>query len=160
MVAFGIFMVAWPQPILVAFVWLFGIYAIADGVASLIHVWRTKSNIGMGTGLGIVSVLAGLIALIWPQATAVVVLMIVAVWILLLGVIQLAAGVSVRSVPGSGWGWMTAAGVMAIILGFTLFAVPEGGILAFLTFVGVMTILSGGFLIISALFVRNVARNS
>ena len=55
---------------------------------------------------------------------------------------------------------MTAAGVMAIILGFTLFAVPEGGILAFLTFVGVMTILSGGFLIISALFVRNVARNS
>lgn len=159
MVAFGVFMVTWPEPALVAFVWLFGIYAIADGVASLAHVWRSKSKVGMGAGLGVVSILAGLIALLWPQATAIVVLLIVAVWILLLGVIQMAAGVTVRSIPGSGWGWMVASGVMAIVLGFILFAVPEGGILAFLTFVGVMTIMSGGFLIISAIFVRNLARN-
>src|SRR5699024_5448485 len=85
MVAFGVFMIAWPKPVLIAFVWLFGIYAILDGVASFAHVWRTRSHIGMGIGLGLVSVLAGLVALIWPGVTAVAVLFIVAAWILLLG---------------------------------------------------------------------------
>lgn len=158
MVAFGIFMIAWPQPALIAFVWLFGIYAILDGVASFVHVWRTRSHIGMGVALGVVSVLAGLVALIWPGVTAVVVLFIFAAWILLLGVIQLAAGVSVRSVPGSGWGWLAASGALLVILGFFLFAAPEGGILAILAFVGVITLISGLALIVGAFFARKFAR--
>lgn len=157
MVAFGAFMIVWPKPVLVAFVWLFGIYAILDGVASFVHVWRARSHIGMGVGLGIVSVLAGLVALIWPAATAVVVLFIVAAWILLLGVIQMAAGVSVRSVPGSGWGGLVASGVLSILLGFLLFAAPSGGILAILVFVGILTIAAGVALIISAFYARKFA---
>src|SRR5699024_6243194 len=74
MAAFGVFKVVSPQPVLIAFVWLFGIYAIRDGISSFVHVWRTRSHIGMGVGLGIVSLLAGIIALVWPGATAVVVL--------------------------------------------------------------------------------------
>lgn len=158
MLLFGIFMVAWPEPVLLAFVWLFGIYAVLDGVASLVHVARTRSHIGMGVGLGIVSILAGLAALIWPGITAVVVLFIVAAWVLLLGIIQLAAGVSLKSVPGSGWGWAVASGVFSMILGFILFAAPGEGILAILVFVGAMTAASGLALIIFSFVARKFAR--
>lgn len=158
MAAFGVFMVVWPKPVLIAFVWLFGIYAILDGITSLVHVWRTRSHIGMGVGLGIVSLLAGIIALVWPGATAVVVLFIVAAWILLLGLIQVAAGVSVRSVPGSGWGWFVASGALSMILGFFLFAAPGSGIIAILTFVGAITIASGIALIVSAFYARKFAK--
>lgn len=158
MVAFGLFMIVWPEPALVAFVWLFGIYAIIDGAASLMHVWRTRSNIGMGVALGVVSVLAGLVALIWPGVTAVAALFLFAAWILLLGVIQLAAGVSVRRIPGSGWGWLAGAGALLVILGFLLFAAPSGGILAILTLVGAITIAAGVALIIAAVYARKFAR--
>lgn len=157
MVAFGLAMIAWPQTALVAFVWLFGIYAVLDGVTSFVHVWRTRSHIGMGVGLGIVSVLAGVVALVWPGATALVMLFLVAAWILLLGVIELAVGVSVRSVPGSGWGWLVASGALAIVLGFVLFAAPVGGIFVMLTFAGALTIASGVALIISAFVARRFA---
>src|SRR5699024_5209583 len=88
MAAFGVFMVVWPKPVLIAFVWLFGIYAILDATTSIVHAWRTRSPIGRGVGLGIVSLLAGIIALLWPGATAVVALIIVAAWRLLLRPIQ------------------------------------------------------------------------
>src|SRR5690625_2906049 len=158
MAAFGVVMVAWPEPVLIAFVWLFGIYAILDGAASLAHAWRTRSSIGMGVGLGVVSVLAGLAALIWPNATAVVVLIIVAAWVLLLGLIQLAAGVALKSVPGSGWGWAVASGVSFLILAFVLFAAPGQGILAILVFVGALTTVSGLLLIMAAWAARRFSR--
>lgn len=154
MTAFGIFMIAWPEPALVAFVWLFGIYAVLDGVASLVHVLRTRSHIGMGAGLGVVSLLAGAIALIWPNVTAVVILLIVALWMLLLGIIQLAAGFTLRTLPGSGWGWLVASGVASLLLGFLLFAAPGDGLLAILTFFGVLMAVAGVALIIGAVMAR------
>lgn len=154
MVIFGVIVLVWPEPALVAFVWLFGIYAILDGVASLAHVWRTRSHIGMGVGLGIVSLLAGLVALIWPGVTAVVALFIVAAWLLVLGLIQVAAGVVVRAVPGSGWGWIVGSGVLTMLLGFFLFGAPSSGILALLVLMGVMLIASGLVLMVAAIFAR------
>lgn len=158
MITFGVVVLVWPKPALVAFMWVFGFYAILDGVASFVHAWRTRSNVGLSIALGVVSVLAGIVALVWPGATAVVALMIVAVWVILLGVLQLAAGVSVRSVPNSGWGWLAAAGVVLIILGFVLIAAPSGGILAILAFVGGLNIAAGILLVIAAFSVRRAAR--
>lgn len=158
MTAFGSFMIAWPEPALVAFVWLFGIYAVLDGAASLVHVWRTRSHIGMGVGLGVVSLLAGAIALIWPNATAVVILLIVALWMLLLGIIQLSAGFALRTLPGSGWGWLAASGVASLVLGFMLFAAPGEGLLAILTFFGVLLAIAGVALIIGAIMARRFVR--
>lgn len=160
MAAFGIFMIVWPEPVLVAFVWLFGVYAILDGVASLVHAWKSKSGIGMGAGLGVVSVVAGLVALIWPGATAVVILMIVAVWIILLGIIQISAGIGVRSVPQSGWGWLVASGALSLVLGFLLIAAPGGGLLAILTFYGAMTALAGVALVVASLVARRFVKQT
>lgn len=160
MVLFGILMVAWPETALVAFVWLFGIYAILDGVTSLVHVWRTRSHVGLGLALGIVSIVAGVVALVWPQATAVVMLFILAAWILLLGIVQIAAGIGVRKIPGSGWGWLVASGVAAVVLGVVLFAAPVSGLFVILGFAGALTIISGIALLIAAFYARRVANRA
>lgn len=157
MIAFGAVVLMWPEPALIAFMWLFGIYAILDGIASFVHARRTRSNVGLSLSLGVVSVIAGIVALVWPSATAVVALMIVAVWVILLGVLQLAAGVSIRSIPNSGWGWLAAAGATLMLLGFFLIAAPAGGILVILTFVGTLNIVAGILLVIAAIAVRRAA---
>ena len=90
-IAFGIFVIAAPQASVLAIVFVFGAYAIIDGVVHLMSAWRNSRG-GRGWLIfeGLVSIAAGAVAFAWVGLTA-----------LLFGVVLIALGVRLRSWRGA-----------------------------------------------------------
>jgi uncharacterized membrane protein HdeD (DUF308 family) len=84
----------------VALVFVFGFYAILDGVSAIMIGGRSRGEPYWGWLIvqGVVSAFTGVVALIWPGLTALALLFVVAFWAIMLGSARLAA----RSRPASG----------------------------------------------------------
>src|ERR1700752_775067 len=96
-IIFGILAFAWPGLTLAVLVILFGAYAIVDGVLGLISAFRGDTHHRVLLALeGVVSVLAGIVAFVWPVITAFVLLYIIAFWAIVTSVIEIIAAVRLR----------------------------------------------------------------
>ena len=162
MVLFGIIALVSPGIALLTLVWVFGIYAILDGIAAV--------ALGIGTRgephwvwtivQGVVSVLAGLVALVWPGVTALALLFLIAFWAILLGVGEIGGAFAARQRGPNAWGWTLAAGVLNIVFGVLLLIWPGSGILTLVWLVGIFALAGGIALIVLAFRVRSVARST
>ena len=87
-VLFGLYALFSPAAALLALVFVFGFYAIMDGVAAIAVGFRHRrtSHWGWHVVQGVVSLIAGLIALFWPGPTLLALVLIIAVWSIVLGV--------------------------------------------------------------------------
>ena len=160
-VIFGIVAIVWPSITTWALVVIFGIYAIIDGVVALGRAWQTRGRFadwGWWALVGIVSIAAGIVALVWPQITALVLLYVIAFYAILFGVLELIGAFTARKIPGSAWGWRLAAGILAIILGIVLLWTPGTGILAIIWVLGWYAIFFGVLLIVLAFKLKGHAR--
>jgi uncharacterized membrane protein HdeD (DUF308 family) len=93
-IAFGILTVALPAVAVTALVLLFGIYSLADGFASLSSALRQRiGGRWMQVLVGVLSVVAGLVALFWPGITAVALILVIAWWAILIGIVEIIAAI-------------------------------------------------------------------
>ncbi|EOM77349.1 HdeD family acid-resistance protein [Rhodococcus rhodnii] len=163
-VLFGIVALVWPGITVLALVFVFGVYAIVDGVVAIARSVSARGRSGSGWGwwvaLGVVSVIAGVIALVWPGVTAVVLLYIIAIYAMIFGILGAVGAVRLRHVPGSGWGWLLAASVLAVLFGIVLTIAPGAGILGFVVLMGVYAIAFGVLLVVGSLSLRSAARST
>nr|WP_238586303.1 HdeD family acid-resistance protein [Rhodococcus rhodochrous] len=162
-VLFGVVALVWPGITVWALVVVFGIYAIVDGVVLVYHSIRDRARLdgwGWWLAMGLVSIAAGIVALVWPAATALVVLYIIAFYAILFGVTGIIGALSFRKVPNSGWGWSLFAGILAVLLGVVLLIFPGSGIISLIWLLGIYAILFGVLLIIVAFQVRKVAKEA
>lgn len=70
-------------------VFLFGIYSIADGLITIVRAIRDREHLsswGWWVFTGVVSVGAGIVALVWPGITALVLLYIIAFYAIMFGI--------------------------------------------------------------------------
>jgi uncharacterized membrane protein HdeD (DUF308 family) len=162
MAIFGIIALVSPGIALLTLVWVFGFYAIIDGVAAIVIGIRTRGEPHWVWTIvqGVISVLAGIIALIWPGMTALVMLFVVGFWAILLGIGEIAAAFASRKSGATDWGWTLAAGILNIIFGIVLLIWPAGGILALIWLVGIFALAGGIALIVLAFRVRSVAKSA
>jgi uncharacterized membrane protein HdeD (DUF308 family) len=144
-VSFGILAFAWPRITLASLVVLFGIYAIIDGVSSI------AVGIARGAGgtpwwqmvpVGIVSVIAGVLTLLWPGVTAVVLLVVIAAWLILGGIVEIYAAIRLRALIENEW-LLILSGAFSILFGTILIARPGAGALAVLLIIGSCAIVLG-----------------
>lgn len=162
-VLFGVVALVWPGITVWALVVVFGIYAIVDGVVLVYHSIRDRARLdgwGWWLAMGLVSIAAGIVALVWPAATALVVLYIIAFYAILFGVTGIIGALSFRKVPNSGWGWSLVAGILAVLLGVVLLIFPGSGIISLIWLLGIYAILFGVLLIVVAFQVRKVAKEA
>src|SRR6516225_5069772 len=71
-VLFGILAFVWPGMALLTLVYLFGAYALADGILALINAFSAPKGYPRFGSLifnGLVSIAAGVLAFIWPGIT-------------------------------------------------------------------------------------------
>ena len=94
--------------------------------------------------------------LAWPDTIGKILMFIVGIWAILAGIGGIAAGFRMKQVPGSGWGWFLAWGVLAAAFGIALLVSPASGILAILWLVGIWAIMAGVVFIFASFFVRKV----
>jgi uncharacterized membrane protein HdeD (DUF308 family) len=95
-VIFGIVTLAWPGMTLLALIFLWGFYALIDGVSSIALGAAVRGHRWSNVLIGVVGVLAGLVAIMLPGETAVVLLVIIAIWAIVAGLVQVIAGFALR----------------------------------------------------------------
>jgi uncharacterized membrane protein HdeD (DUF308 family) len=162
MVIFGLIALVSPGIALLTLVWVFGFYAILDGISAIVIGIRTRGEPHWVWTIvqGVISVLAGIIALFWPGITALVLLFVIAFWAILLGIGEIAGAFASRKSGAKDWGWTLAAGILNVIFGIVLLIWPAGGILALIWLVGIFALAGGIALIVLAFRVRSVAKSA
>jgi uncharacterized membrane protein HdeD (DUF308 family) len=159
LVLLGIAIFAWPHATLTVFVVFFAAYLIIDGIASIVQGFSQRRDgepSGWSFAQGILAIAFGIAVLAWPDTIGKILMVIVGVWAILAGIAGIAAGFRMKQVPGSGWVWFLAWGILALIFGIALIANPAAGILSILWLVALWAILAGVVFIIASFFVRKV----
>src|SRR3954454_8262492 len=88
-VLFGLTALFWPGLILVVLILLFGAYALVDGVLASIDALRSSRRSTRRRLLlieGVIGILFGIFALLWPDLTALALLYTIAFWAILTGI--------------------------------------------------------------------------
>ncbi len=137
-ILFGLMLIMSPVVSLLTLTILFGILAFADAIVGMIH--------GVGGGghgkswwemilLGLVGLAAGLIAIFWPQITALALVYIIAWWAIFRGIFEIVAAIRLRKVIEGEW-FMLLSGIVAIAFGVLVFFSPLVGAISIMLVLG------------------------
>ena len=143
-ILFGVLAFTWPGLTAVILVTIWGVYALFDGVVGIIAGIRGKW--GSLVVLGVLSILAGAVALVWPGLTAISLLWVLAIWIIVAGVMQIAAAVRLRKEVQGEWMWILS-GILMVVLGLVFFMRPGAGILSVTWLIASLAIVWGILLV-------------
>ncbi len=159
-VVFGLYALFSPEAALLTLVLVYGFYAIMDGVAALAVGFRHRktSHWGWHVAQGVVSLIAGVIALFWPGPTIFALVLIIAVWSIVLGVSQIIEAFTARKHGSSSWVWLLIGGIVAIVFGITLLASPAAGALTLLWVIGLFALVFGVVYIVWAFRLRQAVQ--
>jgi uncharacterized membrane protein HdeD (DUF308 family) len=156
-ILFGLFALFAPRTALLALVFVFGAYAIIDGITAIIAGIRHRkeeSHWGWHVFQGVVSLIAGIVAFAWPGITVLAILFVIAFWSIVNGVAQIVESFTMRKMGASTWGWMLAGGIVSVLFGIVLFAQPGAGLITLLWLVGIFSIIFGVIMVVWALRLR------
>jgi len=160
-VLFGILTFLMPGMALLTLVFLFGGYAIVEGVLNVVAALRRTEPQRRPAWVlllwGVVSVLAGLIAFFMPGLTALSLLAVIAVWSIVTGVLEIVAAVRLRRQIEHEW-ILALSGVLSVVFGALLIAFPGAGALAVILWIGAYAIVFGALLIALGVRLRNRVR--
>ena len=162
MIVFGLLALIWPLHTAVVLVYLVGIFALVDGIIDIIDAIRFRGSPGVGLRvfLGIVSLLFGLLVLFWPQISLAVLAIIIAIWAILIGALQIIANVSLRKESGRSWVWGVIAGAVGVVFGIIVLITPKVGVITLFWLLGIWAIIFGIILIVLGIQLRKAAQVS
>jgi uncharacterized membrane protein HdeD (DUF308 family) len=155
-VLLGVAVLVWPSAAATTLVYLWGAYAVADGVMSLIMAfqsWPAMSNRWIMGLQGVVGIVAGIIAFVWPGMTAVALIYVVAFWAIFIGILEVIAAVELRK-ELTGEFWLGLSGVLSVVFGVLLFIYPSSGLLSLMWLLGIYAIVDGVSRIVLSLQLR------
>jgi uncharacterized membrane protein HdeD (DUF308 family) len=156
-VLFGIAILVWPQIALRTLVLLWGAYAVVDGIFAVVMGIQgepTYSNRWLMIFEGVVSIIAGVIAFVWPDITALALLYVIAAWAIVTGVLEIIAAIELRK-EITGEFWLGLSGVLSIVFGVLLFVYPSAGMLSILWLLAIYSIVFGVSVIVLSLRLRS-----
>jgi uncharacterized membrane protein HdeD (DUF308 family) len=151
----GIVSVAWPGVTVGAFVILFAIYAFIAAVLDAVRAF-TSRRAGPVVGyllLAVLSLAAGVGALVWPSITAYVLVIWIAAWALVTGIFEVVLAFQRGEAAGERALWAIT-GLISVALGIVLAIRPDIGAVSLATVFGLFSIVYG----ISALVLSFQAR--
>ena len=159
-IAFGVIAFFWPDITLVALVYLFGIYAIVDGLVALGAAFNAMGDAGPRWWLGlsgVLSILAGLAAFFYTGMTALVLLVFIAVWAIIIGLTLIWGAIELRKILDDAW-LLGLTGALATAFGVILITKPNAGALALVWVIGWFAIMLGSLFIALAFRLKKFKR--
>lgn len=146
-IVFGVLTFIWPIATILSLAIIWGVFVLADGVTALASSWRMyKNGVKWWPYLvfGLVGVLAGLMALLWPGLTALILLYVIAFWAIFGGITQLMAGINMpNKTEGENHWYLLIGGILGIIFGVLLLFAPLEGALAVVMVIGFYALVTG-----------------
>ena len=156
-ILFGIVLFARPGISLLSLTLALGVILFIDGVINVVNAisgrkehddWWVLLLVGLA-GIGI-----GLLTFYNPEATALAVVLYVAIWAIATGLLEIVAAVRLRK-QIEGEFWLALAGIASVAFGVLLAARPGVGALTILWLIGVYAIAFGVILLLLAFKVRS-----
>ena len=144
-ILFGILALAWPGVTLVTLVLLYGAFVLIDGVSALGAAVMGRTSKAPRWWLAIVGLLgiaAGILTFVWPDITALILLLFIAGWSVAIGVFQIIGAVRLRKQIDNEW-WLILSGALSVLFGVALFLMPGAGALALIWLIAIYAILFG-----------------
>lgn len=157
-IVFGLIAFVLPGVTMLSLVIVFAAYAITDGVFAIIAAVRAAEQHQRWTLFlleGVIGIVAGVAAFLWPALTVVVFVTLVAFWALLSGGFMLAA--AFRLHPDHGRWWFVLGGVASIVYGGLLLVAPVIGAVVLTWWIGAYALVFGIAMLIAAFRLRSVA---
>ena len=157
-VLFGILTFIYPGISLTALVYLFGAYALVDGLFTIISAFNAPKGYRHWWVLllgGVLGTIAGVLSFILPGITALVLLYLIAAWAIVTGIFEIAAAIRLRKEITGEW-LLALGGVLSVLFGILLIAFPSTGALAVLWLIGAYAIVFGVLLIVLGFRLRKL----
>jgi uncharacterized membrane protein HdeD (DUF308 family) len=158
-IVFGVVAFAMPGITLLALVYLFGAYALADGIIELIAGYKMRDGdkpVWPIVVIGILGIIAGVLTFFWPGVTALVLLAFIAAWALVTGVFQIIAAIRLRKEIQHEW-LLILSGVLSVLFGLAMLIFPGAGALAVIWVIAAYAIVFGVLLLILGFNLRKYA---
>ena len=155
----GIIAIAWPSVTILALVILFAVYCFMD---SIIEASRAFSSDGAGPVIGhlllaLIDVAAGVVAIVWPGPTALVLVIVVAVWAFVTGFFELYAAFQSGETAGTR-AFFILAGLVSIAFGVVLVARPDIGAVTLALLFGLYSMIYGVAMIVVGVDARRTGK--
>jgi uncharacterized membrane protein HdeD (DUF308 family) len=139
-VVLGIVAFAFPGITLTVLVALFAAWLVVDGIFALLAGARSRSWLVVAEG--VIGVLVGIVAVLFPAITAFALLLLAAGWAIVTGILEIVTAVGMRRVIQNEF-WLGLAGVASIVFGILLVANPRAGLLVLTWLIGAYALVWG-----------------
>ncbi|MDQ7262858.1 HdeD family acid-resistance protein [Paracoccus sp. PS-1] len=157
-ILFGLMALIWPGLTVYALLLVFGAYAIFDGVMAIVTAFRRKAADDRWWAWaldGVLSILIGLMALFWPEATALAFILWMAAWGVVAGVFRIIAAIRLRDEIEGEWA-LGLSGLLLVVWGVLMALVPAAGLLGIAWLIGLFALLIGVAMIVLAFRLRGL----
>jgi uncharacterized membrane protein HdeD (DUF308 family) len=157
-ILFGVIAFISPPATIAALVLLFGAWAMVDGIFHIAGAIRDRSrnrSFWLAVLEGVISIIAGALALAFPSLAAASLLLLISAWSIITGVVEVAAAVRLRE-QMTGELWLAIAGILSIVFGVLLFFFPTSGAITIVWILGSFAIAFGVSMIILGWRLRGV----
>ncbi|HEY3708903.1 MAG TPA: HdeD family acid-resistance protein [Amycolatopsis sp.] len=156
-VLFGILTLVWPGVTVLALAIVFGVYALFDGISAIVQAFRPgdgaqRAAYGL---LGVLGVIAGVLALVWPGTTVLVLATLVGAWAVVTGIAEIVAAVRLRK-QITGEAFLIVAGALSVVAGVLVLVHPIAGVLGIAVLIGIYAVLYGVMLVVLAFRLRGL----
>lgn len=159
-IIFGI--VAMLAPIATAFTLavVVGIFAIIDGIVDIVDAIRYRGSSGMALRivLGACSLLFGVLVLVWPGISIGFLVIMVAIWAIIIGILQIVSNVGLRKESGGSWIWGVVAGALTALFGLLVLFQPSVGLVTIIWIIGIWAVVWGIVLIVHGVQLRKASK--
>ncbi len=140
----GIIALAWPGVTILALAILFAVYAFIDAG---LQAMRAFSSRAAGPVLGhlllaLIAVAAGVVAIVWPGPTALVLVLVVGIWAFAGGIAEIVAAFGAGASGGTR-ALFVLSGLVSVAFGVVLFARPGVGAVTLALLFGLFSLIYG-----------------
>ena len=151
----GALALAWPGVTVFALVVVFAVYAFMAAGLQAVEGFssRTAGPVFGHLLLGLLDIAAGVIALAWPGATALVLVLLVATWAVVTGGIEILAGFGNGEEAGTR-AMFILGGLLSTAFGVVLFARPTMGAVSLALLFGLFNLVAGSWLVARGIELR------
>jgi uncharacterized membrane protein HdeD (DUF308 family) len=144
-IVFGILVIVFPGIALITLAYVFAAWAIVTGASHLVQGWRVAEHRGRSwpfAVMGVLGIVAGFLAALIPGITVLGLILLLGAWLVTQGAMEVYTAWRIRrEVTGE---WIIAAiGILRVVAGLIVLAMPVVGALLTVTLMAVGAILGG-----------------
>lgn len=159
LIAFGIILLAWPASTIKVLAYLAGILFLLVGLVDTILAFvllARREKMAVILIRGLVGLLIGILLLAKTGFTLTLVVVFIAIWSIIAGFIEIVAGQEMP--PKTGKGWVIAGGVINMILGILLLALPLQTVYAIIILLSIFLLVHGLVRLVMAFLARRLQK--